>query len=241
MIRFLIIVLLLISFFITTVPVVFIMLLIGLFNKHARDVIAFKIVKFAFRIALFICGTKIDVKGLENIPRNTPVLYVGNHSSYMDILLGYRYVPGLTGFIAKKEIKKVPGLNWWMYLMNCLFLDREDPRAGLQTILEACEKIGNGISIFVFPEGTRSKTGELGDFKEGTFKIASKTKCPIVPVALTNTVSVFEKQFPKIRPAKVTINFGEPIFTDSLSKSELKTLGAVSKAKIQGMLDSEEI
>lgn len=237
MIRFLTIVLFLIIYFIITIPVVLIIFFIGLFNKSLRDVIAFQFVQKGFRLIILISGSKVDVYGKENIPKDTSVLYVGNHNGFFDVLIGYAFVPGITGFIAKKEFQKIPGLNWWMYLVNCLFLDRENPKNGLKTILKAIEYVKSGISIFVFPEGTRSKTGEMGDFKEGAFKIATKSKCPVVPVAFTGTAAAFENQFPKIKPVHITMTFGEPIDTASLSKDEQKILGNITKKKIQALLD----
>ena len=238
MIRFISIILFLVIYFIVTIPVVLIAFFIGIFNKHIRDVIAFKFVQVGFRIVILISGSKIDVFGKENIPQDTSALYIGNHNGFFDVVVGYAVVPNLTGFIAKKEFEKIPGLNWWMYLVNCLFLDREDPKAGLKTILKAIEYIKSGISIFVFPEGTRSRTGEMGEFKEGTFKIATKSKHPVVPVAYTGTADAFENHFPKVKPSRMTITFGEPIYPDSLSRDEQKQLGHITKERIQSMLDN---
>lgn len=239
MIRFLLVLIFLIIFFIITIPIVLISLIIGLFNRHLRDVISLKCVQIGFKIIIFITGAKVDIKGLENIPKDEAVLYIGNHNGFFDVLIGYAAVPNLTGFIAKKEFEKIPGLNWWMHMVNCLFLDRSDARAGLKTILKAIDYIKAGISIFVFPEGTRSKTGKMGDFKEGTFKIATKTNCPIIPIAFTGTAAAFENQFPKIRPVPITMTFGEPIYPASLSKEDKKVLGEITKAKIQEMLDAQ--
>lgn len=240
MIRFLLILIFLIIYFIITIPIVLIDFIIGLFSRHTRDVIALKCVQAAFHMIIFITGIKIDIHGEENIPQNTAALYIGNHNSFFDVLIGYTLVPGLTGFIAKKDFKKIPGLNWWMILVNCLFLDREDPREGLKIILKAIEYIKNGISIFVFPEGTRSHNGEMGDFKEGTFKIATKTNCPVVPIAFIGTADAFENQFPKIRPVHITITICEPIYPADLTKEEKKSLGAITKSKIQSVLNSQK-
>ena len=99
--------------------------------------------------------------GLENIPTDRAVLYVGNHRSYFDILVGYTTVPGLLGFVAKKEMLKIPLLSQWMVQVNCLFMDRQNVKEGLKTILQGIEKIKRGVSIWIFPEaretGTRKK------------------------------------------------------------------------------------
>lgn len=236
MIRFILIILFLVLYFILTIPVVLIILAIGLFNRHMRDVIALKCVQTGFKIVLFISGVRLDIQGKENIPTDTAALYIGNHNSFFDVLIGYILMPDLTGFIAKKEFKKIPGLNWWMHLVNCLFLDRKDLREGLKIILKAIEYIKNGISIFVFPEGTRSKDGKLGEFKEGTFKIATKTSCPVIPVAFEGTADAFENHFPKVKPVHVSVTICDPIYPSSLSKEEKKDIGNITKAAIQNVL-----
>lgn len=99
----------------------------------------------------------VEVRGYENIPQDRPVLYVGNHRSYFDILVGYTTVPGLMGFVAKKEMEKIPLLSKWMLNVNCLFLDRNNIKEGLKTILAGIEKVRRGVSVWIFPEGTAIK------------------------------------------------------------------------------------
>ena len=143
----------------------------------------------------------------------------------------------MVGFIGiknyKKEIQKIPFLSWWMYFVNCIFLDRKDPRKGLQSVLDAADMIKNGISVFLFPEGTRSKDCKLGEFKDGGFKIATKSKCPIIPVGIQGTYNVFERQFPRIKSSKVIVNFGKPIYTEPMDRSETKQLPETVKAMIK--------
>lgn len=105
-----------------------------------------------------LAGVTYEVQGLENIPSDRAVLYVGNHRSYFDILVGYVTVPGLTGFVAKKEMLKIPLLRTWMQRVNCLFLDRVDIKEGLKTILEGIEKVKSGVSIWIFPEAPAMRT-----------------------------------------------------------------------------------
>ncbi len=238
MIRFISIIVFIGLYFAASIIFFPILLLIGLFSKHTRDVISFHMVKWVFKVVLFMSGTKATVIGLENIPKDQAVLYVGNHRSVFDIILGYRYVPDLTGFISKKEVKSKPFLSQWMWFMNCLFLDRDDIKAGLQMILDAIELIKSGISVFIFPEGTRCKIeGEMLEFKEGSFKIATKSGCPIVPVAFSNTSTLFEDHFPKVTKGEVTIEFCKPIFPKELSRDEQKTLGKYTQNIIKETLE----
>ncbi len=213
--------------------------LIGRFNRAARDRISFVIVTNTFRIILFLAGTKLVVNGMENVPKDKPVLYVGNHRSYFDIMALYTLVPGLTGFVAKIEIKKVPGLNVWMKYMNCLFLDRDDIRQGLKVILEGIELMKSGISMCIFPEGTRNKNEnecELLPFKEGSFKLAEKSGSPVVPIAIHKADDCFEKSAPRVKKNTVTIEFGKPIYINELDKEERKFLGAKVRDNIISML-----
>ena len=166
---------------------------------------------------LFLSGVKVNVIGEENVPNDKAVLYVGNHHGIFDVLVTYVRVPGLTGFVAKKEIEKVPVLRTWMRHLNCLFLDRKDLRAGAKMIIDAIQKIKSGVSIFIFPEGTRSKDENVTlPFHEGSFKIATKANCPIVPVVLTNTNRIFEDHFPWIKKTHVTLEYCEPIILDEM-------------------------
>lgn len=201
-----------------------------------------RIVRKMFVKILKMAGVEVTVKGYEKIPKNRPVLYVGNHRSYFDILVGYTTVPGRVGFIAKKEMEKIPLLSGWMINVNCLFLDRKNIKEGLKTILAGVEKIKRGVSVWIFPEGTRNRNSdpkELLPFKEGSLKIAEKSGCPVVPVAITGTADIFEKHIPYIIPGKVTIEFGDPIFLKELPPEERKFAGAYTRKRIIEMLQKE--
>ena len=134
-------------FLIFSIPILGILALVGKGNSRAKQDWSLRIVRSVFRFILKLAGVTITVQGLENIPRDRAVLYVGNHRSYFDILTGYVTVPGLTGFVAKKEMVKIPLLSTWMSYVNCLFLDRVNIKEGLKTILEGIEKVKSGVSI----------------------------------------------------------------------------------------------
>ena len=241
--RFFIDVIFLACFLILGIPVHLVLCLLGKVEKwkYKTDLIALRIVQWAFNCMLFIAGTKITVIGEENVPKDQPVLYIPNHRSYFDILLLYSRVPGLTGFVSKDSMRKFYLLRDWMKKLHCLFLNRENPREGLKTILEGIENIKNGISMCIFPEGTRNKTdGEMLPFKEGSMKMAEKTGCLVIPVALSNTAEIFENHMPWIRPCKVVIEYGAPIDPKTLSRQEQKHLGAMCRDRIQEMLDKNQ-
>ena len=241
--RFLIDVIFLASFLILGIPAYLVLCLLGKVEKwkYKTDLIALRIVQWAFKCMLFIAGTKTIVIGEEHVPKDQPVLYIPNHRSYFDILLLYSRVPGLTGFVSKDSMKKFYLLRDWMKKLHCLFLNRENPREGLKTILQGIENINNGISMCIFPEGTRNKMdGEMLPFKEGSMKMAEKTGCLVIPVALSNTAEIFENHMPWIRSCKVVIEYGAPIDPKTLSRQEQKHLGAMCRDKIQEMLDKNQ-
>ncbi len=216
----------LLIFFIISIPLYLIELLIGRFNHRAMVASSQKIVVGVFHIILFICGVKRTVIGTDNIPKDEAVLYISNHRSYFDIPVAYTSLPTLTGFMAKKELARIPFLSYWMRFLQCLFLDREDIKQGLKTILKGIEQVKAGYSVFISPEGTRSQGQEMLPFKEGSFKIAEKTGCAIIPVSITNTDEVLEKHMPWVHSAHVVIEYGKPIYPKDLTKEQLKFLGS---------------
>lgn len=243
MIRFILLTSIVIIFLIVSIPLLIVEHFIGKKNPEKRDRQSLAIVQFMFRLLLRLCGVHITVKGIENIPKDQAVLYVGNHRSYFDILVGYVTVPTLMGFVAKKEMLAYPSLREWMKNVHCLFLDRQNLKEGLKTILQGIEQVKSGISVWIFPEGTRNKNEDILDmlpFKEGSLKIAEKSGCPVIPVAMTNTADIFEKQAPRIKPTRVTIEFGEPFYIKDLPKEEKKFAGLYTQNRIKEMLIKEK-
>ena len=239
MIRLILVAIVLFGFLILGIPLLLIEWVIGKFNQKWKDYSSLRLVQGAFKLIMFMTGVKLTVIGEENVPKDTPVLYIGNHRSYFDILLTYSRCPIRTGYIAKKEMEKIPLLSTWMHYLHCLFLDRKDIKQGLKTILTAVDKVKSGISICIFPEGTRNRNQDELDmlpFHEGSFKIATKTKCPVIPIAISNSADIFEAHFPKIKPAKVVVEYGKPIYPDELSKEDKKHIGEYTQNIIHEML-----
>ena len=228
MIRIILIAVFVVSFIILSIPLFFIEWIIGKFNPSLRDISSLRIVQWAFKVVILLSGVKLTVIGEENIPKDTAVLFIGNHRSYFDIVLTYARCRGLTGYVAKKEMLKIPLLSRWMKVLYCLFLDRSDVREGLKTILTAIDKVKSGISIMIFPEGTRNKNEselDLLPFHEGSFKIATKSGCPIIPVSINNSSALFEDHLPYVKKAPVIIEYGEPIYVKKLPKEQQKFVG----------------
>lgn len=224
MIRLLLVIIFVLIVFILSLIAWPIECLIGKFNKQARDLSCLRIIQGVFKVILFLSGVKLTVKGRENIPKDEAALYIGNHRGIFDTITAYSLMPGLTGFIAKKEMEKIPFIRVWMRLLHCLFLDRSNPREGLSTILKGIEEIKSGVSIVIFPEGTRNKGTGLLPFHGGSFKLADRSNCKIIPMAICNSDNVFENHIPFIRATNMIIEFCEPIDVSVLSKEERKAL-----------------
>jgi 1-acyl-sn-glycerol-3-phosphate acyltransferase len=241
--RLIVVALFIILFLLFGYPVLGIEWLVAKHNPKRADLNRLHMVQWAFRCITVLSGVHLTVKGRENIPRDQAVLYVANHRSLFDIVVTYPLFPGLTGFIAKDILRKIPAFGLWMKRVHCLFLDRKDLKRGLKTILDAIEKVKSGVSIVIFPEGTRNRQADqpasLLTFRDGSLKIAQKSGCPIIPIALTGTDNVFENHLPWIRSANVTVTFGKPIIIEDLPKENQKKLGAYCQGVLQQMLNEE--
>lgn len=238
MIRTLILVIYVVPVLILSLPLWVVEWIIGKFNPHAKSVSSLWFIRnLVARPILWLMGAKVTVYGRENIPADCPVVYMGNHRGIMDCVLLYTCFKGLCGFVSKAEVKKVPILNLWMQNMHCLYVDRDDIRDGLKMILAGIEHLKNGISICIMPEGTRSKTDEVLPFKEGSMKLATKSGCPIIPVAITGSAALFDDHKPFFRSGKVTLTFGKPLEVKELSRDQQKNLGVHVREIIVEMLE----
>ena len=241
MIRLILIAVFLLFFFLFGLIPAFVFWLIGKKNPKAKDKASFLYVRWGFSVVRFLAGTKVIVKGAENIPDGEPVLFVANHRGYFVVAAGYPLLKQPTGYVAKIEFKKIPFLSLWMRNIHCLFLDRGNIREGLKTILQGAEEVKNGISMWIFPEGTRCKEpeGTQLEYKEGSLKIAERSGCPVIPVAILHTDEVMERHMPFIRGKTVIFRFGTPLLLSELPREQKKFAGAYVRGLIQGMIDEE--
>ena len=230
-------------YLILSLPVLFYLRSLEKKDAAAAALKSLNMVRWILGIVRNLAGITCEVRGLENIPKDRAVLYVGNHRSYFDIVMGYTTVPSPTGFIAKKEMIGIPLLNLWMEQMNCLFLDRANIKEGLKTILTGIEKVKGGVSMWIFPEGTRNESkdpADLMEFHEGSLKIAEKTGCPIVPMAITGSADILENHFPRVKSTHVVLQYGEPILMEDLSKDDRKHLASIVQKKVETMLTDNQ-
>lgn len=212
-------------FLIITLPYYLVLLIVKAVSPEAFDKASLATIKWAFKTGMVVSGTKVTYIGTENIPEDRAVLFVGNHRSIFDAPVTYSQMKAPSGFISKKETNSIPLLNLWMKNIGCFFMDRDDIKQSMQIILSSIERIKQGKNIIIFPEGTRSKVeGEFLPFKAGSFKIAEKSKCDIIPVSICDTGRIFEDHKPFVKKTHVICEFCAPVSTSDLSREEMKQL-----------------
>lgn len=204
-------------------------------KRMSEEAYFFKILSIAKKhTRKIIAVTRMDlvVEGLENIP-DEPVVYMGNHQSYIDIYVTVNALQRKLCLIGKKEIEKIPIVAYLAREMSVLFLDRENSREGLKTILEAIRRMKEErFDVLIYPEGTRSKRLEMGEFHKGSFKIPQKAHAPIIPMVVNNAYRVFEDNYRVTPHIPVRLAFLPPVRLEELSEEEVKNIDELVKGQI---------
>lgn len=185
-----------------------------------RDACAHVIARKWAKSALAMNGSIINVTGIDNVPKTGGILFIANHQSNFDIPILIGHVPRDKGFIAKLELLKVPSFSRWMKNLGCVFIDRNDARQSLTAMNQAAERLKEGHSLVVFPEGTRSKDGTVGQFKPGSLKIAMKAKVPIVPVTIKGSMNIMPKGTSLIKSASVEVIISPPLILGEMPEKD---------------------
>jgi len=163
------------------------------------------------KILLMITNTKVEVIGKENIPLNRPQIFMANHQSDFDILIALGHLPGQFRWIAKKELFNIPIFGAAMKNAGYIEIDRNNRERAMQSLDEAALRIREGKSVITFPEGTRSRDGEIKPFKQGTFHLAIKSGVPIVPISIVGSGQIMPKRSLKVTPGRVKLIIDKPI------------------------------
>lgn len=201
-------------------------------DRRERSAAAVPLIQEILRKILKVSGVTYEVEGMENltsIPKEEGVMFVGNHRSYYDVLIAYSIVDRPTGFIAKSEMRKIKPLARWMEYVSCLMIERNNLKQSLKVIITAIKYVNLGISMWIYPEGTRSNGASEEDmlpFKEGSFKIAEKSNCKIVPVSMLHTRDILEAHFPIVKPQHVKVKIGKPITVSEIPEDMKKHVGS---------------
>jgi 1-acyl-sn-glycerol-3-phosphate acyltransferase len=167
---------------------------------------------FWSRSVLWLLLIPIKVTGQENVDPKQSYVFVANHQSFLDVFAVYGWLPNNFKWLMKKEIRKVPFVGTACAVAGHIFVDRSNPRAALQSMDHIKKELVDGISTVIFPEGTRTKTGEMGRFKQGAFKIAMDMGLPVVPLSLGGFFKAMPSGQAFANPrARVSLHIGKPI------------------------------
>ncbi len=189
------------------------------------------------RTVLRAAGVKVEVTGLEHVRPGGAQIFVCNHQSMFDIWAMFATLPVSLRFIAKKELSRIPVLAHAMRHAGHVFIDRKDRSQAAEAMRRAGERMKNeGLSLGLFPEGTRSRDGALGAFKKGTFVLAIETQTTLVPIAVDGGVEIMPKGL-RLRPRPLLMHCGAPIELSGLDAGDRDDLLARSRAEISGMLE----
>lgn len=183
---------------------------------------------------VWVAGIRVRVKGAPI--QHAPTVYVGNHLSFFDVVICIVTMPRPMAFISKIENKKMPLVNWWMYALGCVFIDRSNLRQQVKELKKAQERLAQGLSYTLFPEGTRSKDGSLQEFKPGAFKVATKSGVDIQPFGIEGTPEIMKRGSLIVYPATVTMNFGEVIRWNEEMNDHTVELAAEVRRQVRNLV-----
>lgn len=203
--------------FLTTAVLIWISYFLTLFSRRAID----PMFRFWARAVMFVCGARHRAVGVERVDASRNYVVVSNHLSLIDSPLLVAYLPLSVRFLAKKELFRIPVMGGYMARTGHIPIDRSNPRAALASMAEAAKVLALGErSVLIYPEGTRSMTGEMQEFKDGAALLAIKAGLPILPAAVVGTNHVLPSKGVVIRPAQVELRIGEPVETAGLSAKD---------------------
>ncbi len=175
---------------------------------------------------------KVEVEGVENIQEGQSYVFVSNHQSMTDVFLIYGWLPVIFKWIMKQELRKVPFIGIGCKAAGHIFIDRSSRTAAKNSIQAAVSILHDGVCVVIFPEGTRTKTGQVGRFKRGAFAIASELKLPIIPISLSGCYEVWPngRAYAMHHPVKMVI--GKPMTSETYDDA---FVDEVRQAVIAGM------
>ena len=186
---------------------------------------------FGAKTWLRCCGSKVEVKGLENLAKDEQYVFVSNHRSYLDTATLFRYSGKRIGLVAKKELLKAPVIGQGMHFVNIIAIDRSNPERARESMEKARSVMENGYSFGVFAEGTRAMPGELLPFKKGAFHLALQTGERIIPVAIENTDWMMGKRAGVLFPGTIEMTLLPPVETNGREIMDIliETRAAIAK------------
>jgi 1-acyl-sn-glycerol-3-phosphate acyltransferase len=176
------------------------------------------------KVALLANRVKVQVEGMEHLNEKGPYIFMSNHQGSYDIFALLGHLPFQFKWLAKKELFSIPFLGWAMAAAGYISIDREGTRETIEAMNKAAQKIQEGMSVVIFPEGTRSSDGSIQPFKKGGFTLAIKAKVPIVPIAITGSREIMPKDRLTATSGEIRIQIDHPIETQHYSLKDRKPL-----------------
>ncbi len=189
------------------------------------------------RLTGYITPMIIKVTGREHIKKRQSYIIVSNHQSMYDVLVLYGWLGVDLKWVIKKELRNVPVIGFAAEKGGNIFIDRSNPAAAYESLQQARKKIVNGTSIIILPEGTRSRSGGVGEFKKGAFRLARELQLPILPVTIINTRKILPPKTLRLFPGRAIMKIHHPIDTASYDESSYDGLIARVRDIIQAGLD----
>ena len=211
-------------------------LLVSLFDGSGR--MQHRIAHIWARLILKTAGIRVHVKGLDHLHPPQPAIYAANHLSAIDIPVLYSSLPGQFRIMAKRQLFRYPFLGWYLKRSGQIPIVFGDPHASLRSLNRAGDALRKGMPLVVFPEGGRSKTGELQEFMGGAFYVAIRAQAPVVPIAIVGTYELLPMNSFHIIPGDVDLVIGEPIPTTGLRLRDIEKLAAQVRQVIAELYDS---
>ncbi len=187
-----------------------------------------------------IALVRVKAHGLEKIKRGRSAIYVANHESLLDILAVASVMPVGLFYVAKKELAKVPVMGQYMRFIGHIFIDRKNKVKSMQSMRVAAQKIKAGKSVISFPEGTRSKTGNVEMFKLGSFIIAKEGGISIVPIAIQGSRELLPSGSFALRPGTIHVCIGDEITPDEIQNKTVEQLSEMARQQVISMLNASD-
>ncbi|MBI5049192.1 MAG: 1-acyl-sn-glycerol-3-phosphate acyltransferase [Deltaproteobacteria bacterium] len=202
-----------------TILLFFVVLFSLIFNRSGNAI--HSIGRLWSRILLFLSGVTVNIKGIDNLLKDKPQILASNHQGAFDILALQAFIPMQFRWVAKKSLFKIPIIGWSMSFAGYIGIERERAGSAYKSIEAAADKVKGGTSVLIFPEGTRSATGELLPFKRGSFLLAVKSGVPVIPISIQGTKDIMKKDSILINPSRINVVIGEPISTVGVAEKVL--------------------
>ncbi len=192
-------------------------------------------------LILTTCGVKVSLSGLENLERNRNYIFAANHQSIYDIPILFAWLPFSFRILYKKSLNRVPFMGWHLFFCGHISVDRSNPVRARQSLERAAKRIQQGISVVIFPEGTRNANGSIGRFKQGSFLLAIKSGVPVVPVTISESWRIMKRGEVTVRPGTVSVHVERPIPVEGLSEDAAVELAREVRETVVRHYQSESV